>query len=491
MNYSTPEKMGISSSDIEEYIKVLESSNLSTHNLIIMRHGNIVFEKYWAPFHKDFIHRMYSVTKSFVSLAIGFLEQDGKLDLDAPVLKYFPDELKNQKDENMRSQTIRNMLTMSTAKPERYWFGAKTDDRVRFYFENDLTETRPPGTVYMYDSTGSFVLGALVERICGKSIMEYLREKLFDKIGVSKDAYMLKCPGGHSWSDSALLCKPMDLLKVAMFCMNKGKWNEEQILNEEYIVKATSKQIDNNPLGLNEYNTQGYGYQFWRSFDNSFWFNGMGDQVALCIPDKDMIMVYNGDNQGFEGSRKIVLDNFFKLVARRAEDKELPQNKKAEESLKIYADTLKLSVAKGDKHNVLEDKINGVTYVLGENNMGITKMTLMFDGDKGKLLYTNAQGDKEIPFGMCKNEFAPFPQMGYSDMVGTKAGNILYNCASSAAWVSDNQLFIKVQIIDKYFGRLNINLGFTNDGKKIGVNMNKTAEDFLEEYCGYADGEAS
>ena len=90
--------------------------------------------------------------------------------------------------------------------------------------------------------------------------------------------------------------------------------------------------------------------------------------------------------------------------------------------------------------------------------------------------------------GICYNEFAPFPQEGYSDIVGSQKGDRLYDCAASGAWVSDNQLFIKVQIIDTYFGRLNINLGFTGD--KLGVYMNKTAEDFLNEYTGFASGKA-
>ena len=100
MKYTTPEKMGISSSSIKRYLEALAKADLSTHDVIIARGGNIVFEKYWQPFDKDFLHRMYSVTKSFVSIAIGFLEQEGKLKLDDPIVKYFPEETKNLKKIN-------------------------------------------------------------------------------------------------------------------------------------------------------------------------------------------------------------------------------------------------------------------------------------------------------------------------------------------------------------------------------------------------------
>ena len=485
MNYSTPEKQGISSADILEYIKALEDADLATHSVIIARHGNIVFEKYWEPFHPEFLHRMYSVTKSFVSLAIGFLEQDGLIDLDDAIVKYFPEELKNQRDKNIKNQTIRNMLMMSTAKPPKRWFDARCNDRVRFYFENDSEETRPGGTAFKYDSTGSFVLGALVERLTGKELMVYLREKLLDRIGFSKEAYMLKCPGGHSWSDSALLCKPTDLLKAAMFCMNKGKHNGKQILNEDYVTSATTKQTETAHLHSG-CEGQGYGYQFWIGYDNSFFFNGMGSQFALCIPDKDIILVYNADTQDRPDAKSIILDKFFELISRRASDSALPENKNDTNALYQYSAPLKLFAAKGKKNSAAQNKINGVTYALDQNPMDISEMKLVFENDCGKLCYANAQGYKEIPFGLCKNEFSNFPQAGYSDTVGSQSGSRLYGCASSGAWVSDNELYIKVQIVDTYFGVLNMHFSFDND--TVSVRMSKVAEDFLNEYNGQANG---
>ena len=485
--YAKPESVGIKSKNIHRYIELLEEANLCTHCLIIMRHGKIISENYWEPFHKDFLHRQYSVTKSFVSLAIGFLEQDGMIDIDLPVSRYFPEELKNQPDENMKNQTNRHMQMMTTAKTNENWFEARCEDRVRFYFENSLDETRPAGTVFQYDSTGSFVLGALVERITGKELMTYLREKFLDKIGFPKEAYMLKCPGGHSWGDSGLVCKATDLLRTTQFVMNNGRWNGEQLLNREYITKATSKQTDNNIMGVNTYRTQGYGYQFWRAYDNSFLFNGMGDQLAICVPDTDIIMVINSDNQGNIHSRKTIVDNFFDLIVRRAVDGGIAESHEDTDKLEDYAATLKLFAVKGESYNAIQEKCSGVTYNMNDNPMGITKIRLCFTGDKGVFCYTNAQGDKEIPFGMGHNEFSEFPQEGYSDEIGSQKGTRLYKCAASGAWVSDYQLLIKVQIIDTYFGYLNIGIGFTEDNK-IGVCMTKAAEDFLNEYQGFAGG---
>ena len=484
MEYTTPEKVGIKSSWIKEYIEVLENHGLCTHDIIIMRHGQIVFENYWAPFHKDYLHRMYSVTKSYVSLAIGCLEEEGKISLDDPIIKYFPKEMESQPDENMRNQTIRDMLMMSTAKQDKGWFMPRCEDRVARYFEND-NNSKPSGTFWQYDSSGSFVMGALVERVTGKKLMEYLREKILDKIGFSKEAYMLKCPGGHSWGDSALICKATDLLKTGMFLMKKGNWNGEQLLNEKYVTDATSKQIDNNVSGVDGWRTQGYGYQIWRTFDNSFAFYGMGCQFMICIPDKDMVFVYNGDNQGIEAAQKMIFENFYNIISRRIDSETVEDD--GYDELMAYAKTLKLHVVPGAKTAKMADKVNNVTYKMSENPMGITKMKFSFNGDKGVLYYTNAQGDKELAFGLGENEFSLFPQEGYSDEVGSQSSDKLYKCAVSAAWKSDFQLFLKVQIIDTYFGILHMSVGFKDN--KIGVYMEKTAEDFLNEYHGYAGGE--
>lgn len=486
MEFCTPEKMGIKSENILKYIKVLEDSRLATHDVLIMRGGKLVYEAYWKPFDKEFQHRMYSVTKSFVAIAIGFLEQEGKLSLDDKISKYYAEELKNQPDMNMHNQTIRHMLMMSTAKTAENWFAAKPEDRVAFYFQNKLKESRPSGTLYQYDSIGSFVLGALAEKLSGMSLVDYLRSRLFDKIGVSKDAYCLTCPGGYSWGDSALICTPRDLMLVAQFMMNKGRWNGEQILNEKFVTDATSALISTSILNDNEFNTQGYGYLIWRTLDNSFFFNGMGCQFAICVPDKDIILVYNADNQGKDYAKKIIIDNFFKLIARTAVDEELPENEAAAKELADYTSGLKLLTTYGEKKSPVVDKINNKTYKLNENDMGISKIKFSFNENGGVLYYTNAQGDKELPFSMCENTFTIFPQDGYADKIGTVPGNRRYKCAVSASWVEEAHLAMKVQIIDTYFGVLDMHFSFRDN--VVGVRMIKVAEDFLNEYQGFAGG---
>ena len=485
INFKKPEECGISSSSIERFIKTIEARRIYTHNLLIAKGDSIIYEQYWQPFNVSFLHRQYSVTKSIVALAVGFAEQDGLVNLDDPISKYFPEEAKGAKSELIRNQTIREMLTMCTALLPEHWIKAKCKDRVKFYFENaSLGNKRPSGTIFSYDSTGSFILCAMVERVTGKTFMDYMREKCFDKIGVSREATCLTCPGGHSWGDSALLCTARDLFRMARFTLNYGKWEGEQLLNEEYVRTATSKLVDNNNDFVYEHNTLGYGYQIWRTYDDSFFFNGMGCQLALCCPDHDLILVYNGDNQGNPVAKDVIFNAFFDTVYKNASDTPLEEYRGAP------IPEHELFFVRGSATSPMAQSIGGKRYTLEKNPMGISELCLSFGDSCGMLTYTNARGTHEIPFGIGKNACGLFPEEGYSSVVGSKpTPGHKYKMAASGAWLVPDCFLIRVQAIDEYFGNLSFMLSFKDD--RIALRCMKCAENFFFDYGdGYAHGKS-
>ncbi len=484
MKYGTPESMGIRSENIEAYLHILEDAHLAMHDVIIARRDTIVFETYYPPFNPSWMHRLYSDTKSFVAIAVGLALDDGLLTLDDTMEQHFAAELEGVDNDDLRHQTVRNMLMMSTVGSPANWFAARHPDRVRYYFEGPRASKRVPGVDFAYDSSGTFVIGALVERLTGRTLADYLQERIFDKLGIQNAVRYLKCPGGHTWSDSAFLMRPRDLISVGRFLMDGGKWNGEQLVSESYIREATSNLISTGAES-DGFNKQGYGYYIWRNYNGGFSFNGMGGQYLACYPDKDIILVVNADNQGNTYASPLVMDTFRDLILNTAGGP-LPENHAAARSLAAYAGSLRLFRAYGSPTSPMADRISGKTFTLGENRMGITRFTLRF-GELPSLSYTNAQGDKVLPFGMCVNRFGTFPQTGYSDEIGSVPGERLLNDAVSAAWLDDHTLWIKVQVIDDYFGNFDAVFTFTNDGR-VHLSMKKTAEDFFDEYNGTADG---
>jgi hypothetical protein len=225
----------------------------------------------------------------------------------------------------------------------------------------------------------------------------------------------------------------------------------------------------------------GYGYLIWRTKNNSFFFNGMGCQFAICCPDKDIVFVYNGDNQGNDLAKSKVIDGFFDIVYNSITDSALPEYQG-----EPIGDQKLFSLG-GDHTSPITERIGGKRYVLLPNPMKISEFVLNFEGKRGSFTYVNKTGQKTISFGFGENVFEKFPEEGYSDEVGSvPAPTNRYSCASSAAFPTESQLLIRTQIIDKYFGNLSILFSFRDEF--VALEMRKCAEDFLTEYSGIATG---
>ena len=333
------------------------------------------------------------------------------------------------------------------------------------------------------------MLSVIVEKLTGKPFVEYLQEKCLNEIGFSKDAYCLKAPGGHSWGDSGLMCTTYDLLLACRFVLNKGTFNGKRYLNEEYINKATDvSQVCNNHLGFVNHATFGYGYQFWGSPLGCFSMYGMGSQIGLMDPKHDFIFVINSDNQGNALHYDQIFDALYNEVIVNIQDAPIEENESDYNELLAYTKNLKLFELKGDTKSDLIDKINNKTYICEENPCNFKWLRLEFDKTCGTLHYENAQGVKELKFGLGYNEFSKFPEYGYSDMVGTiEAPNNRYDCAVSGDFPTAHELRLRVQIIDKYFGNLGMMFSF-KDENHVSLKMLKVAEAFLNEYNGTVNG---
>lgn len=475
IGYTTPEKAGINEASIQRFLSELQRRGINMHSVLMLRGNDIFFEKYWAPFHKDMPHRMYSVTKTFVSIAIGFLMEEGKLCLDDPIISYFPDKLPKTVSPYLEKQTIRHMLMMSTSMYAINWFKPGVYDRTKFYFEQ--TPNRPAGTLFDYDSCGSYILGALVERVSGMSLFDYLNKKLLNRLGGFENATILLSPDGVAWGDSAMVCTPRALMNFARFVMNLGTWEGERLLGEDYLKEATTCQTTNDLECRKGFNRFGYGYQIWMNEQNGFSFHGMGGQYAICIPEKDFIFVCTGDNQYNEYASEVLFRAIFDLLIPEEEDACEAENE--------------LSTAYGEAHSDFEKIISGKTFLCDPNPMGIKWLRLNFKGGEGEFVYENAQGEKVLPFGMKKNIFCKFPQLGYSDERGNvhEITDFKYDCAASAGWIEEKKLQLRVQIIDRYFGSMVATFGF-RDESTLAVCMIKHAEDFLSEYDGWIAAKA-
>ena len=465
-----PEDAGISSDRLIRFAKRLERNNIPMHSIIVMRHGKICMESYYAPYTKDTLHRMFSVTKSFVSLAIGLLADEGRISLDDHIVDYFPEKLpENGAHPYMQMLTIRQMLTMRTCHDKNAYKIGGSPDWVKSFFT--VTPDHVPGTNFSYDTASTHTLCALVEKLTGMGLLDYMRKKFLDELEFSKEAFLLKSPDGKvSMGGSGMCATPRDILKVMYVVSQNGVYNGRQLLPEDYLKEATVKQSD--PYGKSGTweEMHGYGYQFWMTTHNGYAFYGMGGQLAVYYPDKDVILVTTADTQGRQGGVQCIYDTFYEevydYIDTCSDDGDY-------EKFIEFENSRQLLVEPGEYDSSLINKVNGQEYVFDTNPCGVTDIRIEFSGDEGTFFYTNSTGKHELHFGLGKNVFQNFPDYNFK-------------CGASAAFRADNNLLIKVQIIDSAVGNMYISLSFVAD--YVTVMMRRIEESYFNEYNGVFSG---
>ena len=206
-------------------------------------------------------------------------------------------------------------------------------------------------------------------------------------------------------------------------------------MNEEYLRAATARQVDNSE-NLELVFRHGYGYQIWKTEQDGFAFSGLGGQLTVALPGRDFLMVCTGDNQGFTSSSDLTVNALFQLIVDEMEDTPIPEVQTETAALAEETACLALSHLENLCPKNIACKIHGQRYLCRENPMGITEFTFRFTDGGGELHYVNAQGEKVLPFGLGKNVFCKFPQLGYSrELAGVhdEHSDFKYDAAVSAS----------------------------------------------------------
>ncbi len=481
----TPESVGVSSEKVLNFIKILDDSRMRTHSIIMSKGDKIFAESYYKPFDETFLHRMYSISKSFVAVAIGMAATEGILSLDDVIIDYFPEFRNENVDEFHDECTIRDMLCMSSNIGYGFlWWGIyKT--RIEAYYDHKTDKI--PGTLYHYDSIGSFLLGCIIEKLTGKPFLEYLKEKVLLEIGFSKESYTLTEPGGYTVGDSGVMCTARDLFIFARFVMKKGEWNGKQYIDRKFMEDAISCMTTNDLYGASKnYSNEGYGYLIWKTHPNGFSFIGMGDQLAICDMENDLCFVITSDNQADKDqARRVIFHEFYNHFLPEVKANPLPENLVAVKELTDYLDSSQLLHQYGKADSSISKKIDGVKYVMNNNTLNISYFRLDLTN---KVLEFERNGRVfELEFGICENTFTEFSlgDRAVADRMGFRVEG-KYSCASSGAWVQDNQFRILCQVIDTYFGGLYISISFKDD--RASLYMDNSGQYVFNDATGYAIG---
>ncbi len=273
----------------EALIDALTKDNPGVEAVALYQNGEMQLVHRFAPAGPRLI---YSHTKSFVSTAAGIAIDEGYLTLDTRVIDLFPDYEEFITDENVKNITLKNFLTMSSGFGPSLLMssnrrkGEGYPDYVKYMLSREMKT--PSGEKFAYSNGDTHMAGCMVQRAVGKPLLQYCYEKLFSKLDMGFPAWETD-PDGTAFGGSGLYLDITEMMKLGILYLNKGKWNGEQVLSENYVAEAGKKHID---TGHPDNWSSGYGFQFWvvGERENSFRADGMYGQFSIVLPEENAVL---------------------------------------------------------------------------------------------------------------------------------------------------------------------------------------------------------
>ena len=538
-NTTFPEAAGISASCIIDALREINIREVSMHSFLLCKDDCLVAEGYYAPVKKNDLHRMFSVTKSFTSIAIGLLKEEGRLSLDDSIVKFFPEYVPNTSEAHpwLLATTIRDMLSMRSCHASTTYdkFSSKTD-WVKSFFT--VAPTHKPGTVFHYDTSSSHTLCALVEKLTGMKMLDYLRNKVLNEIGFSKEAYCLTDGFDVSMGGSGLMATSRDFMLFALLILNNGKLNGKQYISADYIKESTSFQTATCVTGPVPSESQGYGLQFWIGEHGSIVCYGMGGQLAILLPEYNTAIVTTADTQGYQGGNQVIYDSIFRHILPELEKKKAPWTPSDEERLAFEQFMSKLAMRPLNHNKAVSETWNNKFENVNDINTSfLTNFRPIMSSFEGTYVIKKASDaaealDKniinetiwdEISFDMsepltpsCTGKVSlkchvfssimdstldsPVTfEFGFGALkegtlnMTTHMGNradepvpVSMRYAASAEWLSENMLYIRVHLLDTSVGSIHIQAVFGESD--VTVFLRKQEETLFGEFSGHLYG---
>ncbi|MCR4852269.1 MAG: beta-lactamase family protein [Prevotella sp.] len=276
--------------------------SITLHSIMILKHGEVVLEKWFNGQTSETPHQMHSVSKTFTAVAVGLAINEKKLNLTDSVVKFFPDKLPAEQSENLKAMTVRDLLTMTCGHDEEPNNIRKDSiDWVQGFLSWPVKHK--PGEYYLYNSVGTYMLAAILQKMTGEKLVDYLDTRLFQPLHINKPEWE-ESPQGINCGGWGLQLKTEDMAKLGQLFLQKGEWNGKQIVPAEWLKEMSSYQVPSAPSGTrfediekaglskdnNEW-VQGYGYQMWICRHNAFRADGFAGQYIMVFPDRDAVLV--------------------------------------------------------------------------------------------------------------------------------------------------------------------------------------------------------
>ena len=310
---------------MDTFFQEAANDSMDIHSVMIVRDGSVIYSRWQSEGADSVPHVLHSVSKTFTATAVGLAIADGKMALTDKVIDFFPDKRPAEVSDHLKAMTVRDLLTMTCGHDEE---PTSRRDQNADWVEAFLAQpvVHEPGTFYLYNSLGTYMLSAIVQQVTGEKIVDYLDARLFQPLHIDKPKWE-ESPQGINCGGWGLYLKTEDLAKMGRLLLQEGEWNGQQLIPAEWVAEMSKKQVESiNPgtrieqaeeRGMTKETSdwmQGYGYQMWRCRPDCFRADGARGQYIIVVPDKNAVIAITSDNGDLQGELNLVWKNILPVL---------------------------------------------------------------------------------------------------------------------------------------------------------------------------------
>lgn len=378
-------------SQISAFLDDIAANGHDLHGLVILQHGKPLAEGWWKPYQPDIRHQLFSLSKSFLSTAAGFAVTEGLINLDDFVISHFPRQTPKDANAHLRAMRVRHLLSMNTGHETEPAISDKRD-WVKAFLETP--PTKQPGTHFLYNSTASYMVSAIIQKVTGQTVRDYLMPRLFTPLGIPEPEWD-SCPKGISAGGWGLWLTTGEIARFGQFLLQKGKWEGKQLLPATWIETATSIHSDNSAMSTPDWQ-QGYGFQFWRCQHGFYRGDGAFGQYCIVMESHDMVVAINSGVNDMQGVLNLVWKHL-------APGLETPAVKVTSAMLtkRLASLSHEPPAIPGNAEEFAErfEKWTETRWLLNDNDIGLKEFSFGVSRKKPYLQTIDARGIHKLPFG--------------------------------------------------------------------------------------------
>jgi len=446
---SIPEAEGVSSNGILTFLDSASKSRHEFHSIMVLRHGKVVAEGWWNPYSAELKHTLYSTSKSFTSTAIGFAVSEKKLSLEDKVISFFPADKPDTISPFLADLKIKDLITMSVGQSPDPTFSVVSKDTnwVKSFLRVPILNK--PGTKFLYNTLATYMLSAIVQKVTGEKVLDFLTPRLFKPLAIEGADWEVD-PKGINTGGFGLRLKTEDMAKFGQLYLQKGMWNGKQIIPKEWVEEATSFKIDQAPETPQSKKDssdwmQGYCYQFWRCRHNAFRADGAYGQFIIVMPEKDAVIAITAESPDMQDEINLVWKYLYPAI----QDEKLAADESTARLLKERLSKLALPLPeKGVKSNIQQD-IAGKKYIMNPNDMHVQSLQIQFSESLCSVNFKTIDTTYQLEFTSDSWKLAETNLPGPSLTNHTNkpiAGLPPLRIAGYFSWIDDNTL----QLVSRY-----------------------------------------